>query len=440
MQQDYADSLLRSGILEAKTGGRLAARRYLERALYTSNNASHDTMAEAWYWMAMVTDEPAEKRKALENAISHDLGHSRARRELAILDGKLKPEDLVDADALPVPTAGAAQADADRFMCPKCGGRMSFAPDGQSLVCEYCTRNESLGQAQAEAEEEDFIIAMSTARGHRQPLAQQVFHCQGCGAEFTLPPTLISATCLYCGSAHVVSLENVRELVAPDGVLPHAFNQKRAAWHLVQWVEKNKVQPEVQVDLPRGLYLPIWTFDLGGSIRYTAERVEEEEIPTFGKYRQYRTVRVTDEYPISVNDQPVPATRKLAKPLARLLRTFDLTAVKPYDPRYLADWPAEVYDVPMGDASLDARGQAFKAMKADLPNLLGSITLISSSSAGMRVESFKLVLLPVWMTEIRQGGKDHLVLINGQNGAVHGDTLEKKTNLFEWLADVLEDD
>ena len=121
------------------------------------------------------------------------------------------------------------------------------------------------------------------------------------------------------------------------------------------------------------------------------------------------------------------------------MRTFDLTAVKPYDPRYLADWPAEVYDVPMGDASLDARGQAFKAMKADLPNLLGPITLISSSSAGMRVESFKLVLLPVWMTEIRQGGKDHLVLINGQNGTVHGDTLEKKTGLFEWLADVLED-
>jgi hypothetical protein len=191
------------------------------------------------------------------------------------------------------------------------------------------------------------------------------------------------------------------------------------------------------VGLPRGLYLPIWTFDLGGAIKYTAERLEEEDTP-FGKH-QYRTARVTDDYPIAVNDQPIPATRKLSKPLARLLRTFDLRAVKPYDPRYLADWPAEVYDVPMGDASLDARGQAFKAMKADLPNLLGSITLISSSSADMRVESFKLVLLPVWMTEIRQDGTDHLALINGQNGTVQGDTLEKKTGLFEWLADVLED-
>ncbi|MBI5297189.1 MAG: hypothetical protein HY869_17060 [Chloroflexi bacterium] len=438
MQQDYANSMLRSGILEAKTGARGVARRYLERALYSSNNASHDTMAEAWYWMAMVTDEPAEKRKALENALSHDLRHARARRELAILDGKLKPEDLVDPNALPAPKAGTVHADADRFMCPKCGGRMSFAPDGQSLVCEYCTRNETLGATQAETEEEDFILAMSTLRGHGQPLSQQVFHCDGCGAEFTLPPTLISATCLYCGSAHVVSLEHVRDLVAPDAVLPHAFHQKHAARYLIQWVEKHKIKPEAKVELPRGLYLPIWTFDLGGVISYTAERVEKEDNP-FNKH-QYRTVRFTDEYPISVNDQPIPATRKLSQPLTRLLPTFDLTAAKPYDPRYLADWPAEVYDVTMGDASLDARGQAFKRMKADLPNLLGTISLISSSSAGMAVESFKLVLLPIWMTEVRQEGKDHLVLINGQNGAVDGATLEKKTGLFDWLSDVLDDD
>ena len=437
MQQDYADSLLRSGILEAKTGGRSVARRYLERALYSSNNASHDTMAEAWYWMAEVSDEPAEKRKALENALSHALGHARARRALAILDGRIDPSTVVNPDALPAPTAGTVHAEADRFMCPKCGGRMSFAPDGQSLVCEYCTRNETLGAVQAEAEEEDFIVAMSTLRGHRQPLNEQIIHCQGCGAEFILPPTSISASCLYCGSAHVVSLENSRDLIAPDAVLPHAFNQKRATWHLVEWVEKHKIKPEAKVELPRGLYLPIWTFDLGGTIKYTAERIEEDDNP-FGR-QQYRTVRFSDDYPISVNDQPIPATRKLAIPLARLLPSFDLTAAKPYDPRYLADWPAEVYDVAMGDASLDARGQAFKRMKASLPGMMGSISLISSSSSGLMVESFKLVLLPIWMTEIKQEGRDHLVLINGQDGTVNGDTLEKKTGLFDWLSDVLDD-
>ena len=40
------------------------------------------------------------------------------------------------------------------------------------------------------------------------------------------------------------------------------------------------------------------------------------------------------------------------------------------------------------------------------------------SSAGMTVESFKLVLLPVWITEIRSNGKLTYILINGQNGHV----------------------
>ncbi len=436
MQQDYAESLLRSGIIEAKSGVKSTARRYLERAIYSSDNNSHDTMAEAWFWMSEVTDDPIEKRQALENALMHDLNHARARRALAILDGKLKPDEIVNPDALPPVPAGTVQSTADRFMCPKCGGRMSFAPDGQSLVCEYCTRNQTLGATKAEAEEQDFIVAMSTLRGHGQPLSQQVFHCQGCGAQFTLPPTLISATCLYCGSPYVISLEKSRDLIAPDAVLPHAFDQKRAALYLVKWVEKLKITPEAKVELPRGLYLPIWTFDLGGEIQYTGERIEEGE--TVMGRRMPRIVRVTDTYPVSVNDMPIPASHKLSRALARLLRTFDLSAIKPYDPRYLADWPAEVYDVQMGNASLDARGKAFKRAKRDLSDLIGSLKMISISSAGMTVESFKLVLIPAWMTEVRKDGKDHLVLINGQNGEAVSDTLEK-TGLFDWLSDVLDD-
>jgi len=64
------------------------------------------------------------------------------------------------------------------------------------------------------------------------------------------------------------------------------------------------------------------------------------------------------------------------------------------------------------------------------------------SSAKLAVESFKLVLLPVWMTELPFGGREHLVLINGMNGAVKSDLPEKSKEsrgLFEWLGDLLED-
>lgn len=85
---DYAKELLRSGIIDAKTGNKNSARQYLDRAIYMAG--SHEMLAEAWFWMSEVVDDAVEKRKALENCLSHDLHHTRARRSLAILDGKLK--------------------------------------------------------------------------------------------------------------------------------------------------------------------------------------------------------------------------------------------------------------------------------------------------------------------------------------------------------------
>ncbi len=436
---DYGKDLLRSGIIEAKTGNKESARRYLDRALYMSSD--NDVMAEGWFWMSQVVGDPAEKRKALENCLAHDLHHLRARRALAILDGKLKPDEIVNPDALPLAPEGLRQADAERFMCPKCGGRMAFAPDGQSLVCEYCTRNQALNVQPNAAREKDFIVAMATMRGHGKPLNEQVFHCEGCGSEFILSSTLISATCVYCGSPHVVSLEKSKDLLAPDGIVPHVFDQKHAIQLLIEWVESHHIQPEKQADLPRGLYLPLWTFDVGGTIDYSGERVEYEQ-DAFGRQKQAKVAHVSDQYPVMADDLPIPASRKLSAPFLRLIPTFDLKAVKPYDPRYLADWPAEIYDVPMADASLDARSQAYARLKRDLPNLLYPLTSISSSSANMTVESFRLDLLPAWMTEIWFNGKSHLVLINGQNGTVESDLetpKEKSGGLMNWLSDLLED-
>ena len=437
---DYGKELLKSGIIEAKAGNLESARRYLDRAVYISND--HDVLAEAWYWMSEVMDDKGEKRKALENCLAHDLRHARARRSLAILDGKLKADEVVNPDKLPLAPDGLRAANAGRFMCPKCGGRMSFAPDGQSLLCEYCSRNQRFSMAQpGSANEKDFIIAMATARGHGKPLDQQVFHCEGCGSEFILPPNQISSTCVYCGSPHVVNWESEEQLLAPDGIIPHAFDQKRAIQILIEWVESNRIKPEKQVDLPRGVYLPLWTFDLGGGIDYVGETaVDDSEIQFHSQ--QARRIRVSDCYPVQVNDLPIPASRKLSAVFLRLIPTFELRGVKPYDPRYLVNWPAEVYDIPMAEASLDARAQAWARYQRDLPNLLTPVNLISTSSAKMTVESFRLNLLPVWVTELPFGGREHLVLINGQNGTVASDLPEKSnrsSGLMEFLSDLLDD-
>ncbi len=166
MIDDYSQDLLRNGIIEAKAGNKDTARRYLDRALYMSSD--HDVMAETWFWISQITDDPVEKRKALENCLSNDLQHARARRALAILDGKLKPDEIVDPDHLPPAPEGLRQSNSQRFMCPKCGGRMAFAPDGQSLVCEYCARSQTLHLLARRNERKGFYCCHGNAAWSRQ--------------------------------------------------------------------------------------------------------------------------------------------------------------------------------------------------------------------------------------------------------------------------------
>jgi len=439
MSADYAKELLRSGIIDAKTGSKDSARRYLDRAIYMAG--SHEMLAEAWFWMSEVTDDPVEKRKALENCLSHDLNHTRARRSLAILDGKLKLGDVIDPNKLPAAPEGLREAKADRFMCPKCGGRMAFSPDGSSLVCDFCSRHSAMGTKSGAENEKDFIVAMATMKGHGKPLQAQVFHCNGCGVEFILPPSQISASCAYCDSPHVVKFEDTKDLLEPNSILPHAFDQKHAVRQLIDWVEGNNIKPEKKVELPLGIYLPIWTFDIGGFIEYTGEVVEYED-SAFSNRRERKVTHINDNYPVMVNDLALPASRKLSAVFMKLIPAFDLSKLKEYDPRYLANWVAEVYDIPMADASLDARSQAFNQIKKQMPPLLNNINIIRASSAGMLVESFKLALLPVWMTELPFGGRKHLVLINGQSGTVASDLPghdEEPGGLFSFLADLLND-
>ncbi len=165
----------------------------------------------------------------------------------------------------------------------------------------------------------------------------------------------------------------------------------------------------------------------------------------FGRFSKPEPIRMTDQYPIMVNDLPLPASKKPSAVFLKLIDSFDMGSIKPYDARFLASWPAEIYDVPMADASLDARSQTYKRYKRDMPSLINNANIVHMSSANLVIDSFKLNLLPVWMTELPFDGRSHLVLINGQNGVISSDVLgkvekqEEEGGLFNFLSDLLGD-
>ena len=394
------------------------ARRQLERAINLAEDRT--LLADAWFWMSESNNDPNEKRTMLESALAYDLHHAQARRSLAILDGKLAPNEIIDPENLSQTQPNSPQDSAtERFICPKCGGKMTYAPDGYNLVCEYCNRHQSI-KADAVIEEQDFIIAMATARGHLQPTLMTTFKCQGCGADFLLAPGVISSDCSFCGSAHVVALESLHELIEPDCIIPMVLQQEQAIDQLKNWIQNNRIQPDDSPQPVRGLYLPLWSFDIGGHIAWSGERMQNKKV-----------VHINGEDIVSFNDLAIPASQSLSILLDRMVGSYDLINAPVYDTRYLAGWPAKVYEIPMAEASLDARQKASRLIERRIVSKDGVLDNLKYSTAELFVETFKLTLVPVWVSSYNLQSQKYGVLINGQSGEVQ--TELPRRGLSGWL-------
>jgi len=410
MNEEAEDILVR-GVAAAKNKELEEARHYLEWGLRLDPDP--DQTQEAWYWLSEVSTDPAEKRSWLENILAYNPGDARARRSLAILDGKLNPAEIIDPDKVTQQAAGSPQtADARRFICPKCGGRMTYTPDGLSLTCEYCATHEPIAPDKNQPGNQDFLIVMATAKGHIAPTQAYTLVCQGCGANFILPLQELTITCPYCGSAYVLKSQALRNLIQPSAVLPLAVSGSQAQQALHDWLQSRHLRMLVHVSKWVGVYLPFWDFNIGGQVSW---RYQVQEQKNWVDQSGLDVVYLTDIL--------APATTRLCKACLPVLQSYNLKALVDYDLRYLSNWPAETYQVEVGDASLDARQTALAVEKqrAQQKVPVAAKNLVFDSSC-MLVDSFKLVLLPLWMTCVsREDGRKLDVVINGQTAQVFGE-------------------
>jgi Zn finger protein HypA/HybF involved in hydrogenase expression len=407
MSEKYENDLLKEGILHFHSKEYALARRYFERALDAANDLQ--TRAQANYFLSQVEDDPRMKRQFLEETLAIDMGHAGARRALAILDGKLTPTEVVNPDAIPVAVEGTQPARSERFTCPQCGGRMVYSPDGTSLVCENCSCQQRLNTKMPGAEQ-DFFVAMANGKGFRKTISVKTFQCQGCGANFLLAPTDLSAICAYCGSTQVIVRDEARELIEPDAVIPMAFDQKQAAVFLAQWLAGKRIVLQPSDRSPRGLYQPVWAFALIGSLPWSGQVI-----------RNKREVPVSGECPAQFNDVCIPGSPKLGGLFLEFLPEYSLATAPAYDPRFLAGWPAQVYEMTMADAALEARRISVQRICRDIHLEHGHVTDLHYSTSGISITSYRLILLPVWLIDYSFENQTRHVIINGQTGTVLGE-------------------
>ena len=196
---------------------------------------------------------------------------------MAILDGRLQQDEIIDPDLVQaVIHEEPKMADMEKFSCMRCDGAMNYAPNGQALVCEFCGFEQAIGQDGKPVTktkfgegkfEQDFTTALATARGHLKPVNMRAFQCGSCAVEFVLPPETLSITCPYCDSVYVTETAESHEIMPPHALLPFSNNEDDVRQQLRAWFKKHRIErPRVSPII--GVYLPVWTFDIGGELKW----------------------------------------------------------------------------------------------------------------------------------------------------------------------------
>ncbi|MDQ6695199.1 MAG: transposase, partial [Chloroflexota bacterium] len=264
---EEADDLLLYGVAAAESGSKDEARFYLEWALRAQPNSEQE--AKAWYWLSRVTDDPVEKRSALENVLAAYPTYPEARRDLAILEGRLNEADIIDQRrpiASIAPPANIGTQDEAHFTCPRCGAKMVYDSLKEIFACQFCGYKGDATQQSTEVQERDWVAAVYTQRGHRWELpTARMLYCLNCGANVALAPSRISTACPFCGTPYVEHAIEERELIEPEGIIPFSSTAQWALDAIQQWSDGQSLrQPEIRQVIrpvvPRPVYLPFWTF------------------------------------------------------------------------------------------------------------------------------------------------------------------------------------
>jgi hypothetical protein len=174
-----------------------------------------------------------------------------------------------------------------------------------------------------------------------------------------------------------------------------------------------------------GIYLPYWTFDAQVHGDWTAEAgyhyyTKDSE----GRSQQHtRWEYASGSVDHFFDDQLVPASQGVHPKLLRKIEPFPTTdALISYDPGYLTGWVVEQYQIDLtaaAQASHDAMEATMRDLSArEVPGDTHRNLQVTTQYSG---QTFKHVLLPVWLLTYTYGSKTYQVAVNGVTGKIGGE-------------------
>jgi ribosomal protein S27AE len=326
-----------------------------------------------------------------------------------------------------------------RAPCPGCGAQLTFRPDTQQLGCGHCGATEAIVFTHDRLEEnrlDDLLVDNELNPGMLSE--QQLFSCPSCGARTRVAADHPTLSCGFCGNRAINPEAQRTRLIEPAGVLPFRLDRNAATecfrkWIGESWLAPNDLAAGAVLDNLHGMYLPFWTFDAQAYSSWSGERGDYYYVTVEGTDSQGRRTTRQEQrtrwtycsgtHELFYDDVLTLASRSLAQQQKHVdaVLNYNLQEVVDYDARVLLGWEAEVYGIDLKEGLGTARNVIKEREEEACAQLLGGDT-----QRGLRVstslsdESFKHLLLPLWLCAYAYRGKVYHFLINGQTGKVSG--------------------
>jgi ribosomal protein S27E len=330
-------------------------------------------------------------------------------------------------------------ADEHRFPCDQCGADLRFDPGQDQLICDHCGNTHAISDGPwrgGSLQELDFRNAVSGDMPEDEIEETRVVSCPNCGAQTDFDESVHSAECPFCATP-VVTDTGLHRHIKPKGLLPFALDERAARMTMTNWLGSLWFAPNGLKEYARkgrtlsGIYVPYWTFDADTKSKYTGQRgthyYENKTVTRNGKREQVR-VRKTRWRGVSgrvarfFDDVLVLGSKSLPKKYTDALEPWDLSAMEPYQPEYLAGFRAEGYSIELEEAFKEARHYMDRVIHHDVKfDIGGDAQQVSSVDTKIGTLTFKHVLLPVWMAAYKYRGSTYRFVVNGRTGRVQGE-------------------
>jgi DNA-directed RNA polymerase subunit RPC12/RpoP len=337
----------------------------------------------------------------------------------------------------PAPDAAAEER---RFPCPACGSDLRFDPGSQGMLCPHCGHAEPVEPGGGAIAELDLRAVAANALPPAAMEETRVVRCGSCGAEVEYEAGLHARECPFCASP-LVSDTGISRHIKPQAQLPFLLSEAEARAAMNRWLGRLWFAPS---DLARyaradralsGVYAPFWTYDAATETDYAGSRgvvrYETRRVPVVVNGRramQAQQVARVDWTPArgrvrrDFDDVLVLGSTSLPRRYADAIGPWDLSALAPYDPRFLAGFRAEAYTVGVEDGYAEAKAIMNAVIEADVrADIGGDQQRVSRLETQVGRLTFKHVLLPLWLAAFRYRGKSYRFVVNGRTGAVEGE-------------------